>query len=561
MKSKILIVDDEENLRFSLERFLLTAGYEVATAEDYDVAMARINETNLDLIFSDIILKGKTGIDILQAVKERNLQSPVVLFTGAPNIENASEAVRLGAFDYLPKPVRQETLLRVAKSALHHKALIDEKESYRANLEAIFKSVKDAIITVDQELSVIEVNDTAGKICGIFRDAAIGKAFNTLLKGCHGKCLEIMKETIRKKQPVEARRVECHRKDRPEQVVSLTAYPLLNRRNLFSGGILVVRDETRLDNLERNLKERQQLHNIIGKSVKMQKVYSLIKGLTDVQTGVLITGETGTGKELVAEALHHQGVRKNKTLVKANCGALSEDLLESELFGHIRGAFTGAVRDKIGLFQRADGGTIFLDEIGETSPRVQLRLLRILQEMEFQRVGDSTPIKVDVRVVAATNKNLREEVRLGRFREDLYYRLKVVEVSMPPLRDKRDDIPLLVEHFLKKFNRKFNKKNITISEDVQKIFMEYSWPGNVRELEHALEHAFILCSRETIVVDHLPPELKVLNAPKGEEDDYCRIILHALEQTRWNKTEAARLLGISRQSLYRKIKAFRIMKN
>ncbi len=561
MKGKILIIDDEENIRFSLERFLFAAGYEAETAEGYDEALSRINKTDFDLIFTDIILKGKTGVDILQAVKERNLQSPVVLFTGVPNIENATEAVRLGAFDYLPKPVREKTLLRVAKSALSHKALIDEKESYRANLEAIFKSVKDAIITVDQDLSVIEVNDTAGKICGIFRDAAIGQGFNTLLKGCSGKCLEIMKKTIRKKQSVEAHRVQCHCKDRPEQIVSLTAYPLLNHRNLFSGGILVVRDETRLDNLERNLKERQQLHNIIGKSVKMQEIYSLIEKLADVQTGVLISGETGTGKELVAEALHHQGVRKNKFLVKANCSALSENLLESELFGHVRGAFTGAVRDKIGLFQKADGGTIFLDEIGETSPQVQLRLLRIIQEMEFQRVGDSTPVKVDVRVVAATNKNLREEIKLGGFREDLYYRLKIVELRLPPLRDKREDIPLLVEHFLKNFNRKFNKKIIRISEDVQKIFMEYSWPGNVRELEHALEHAFILCSRETISVDHLPPELKVLSSNEGEKDDYCRIILHALEQTHWNKTKAARLLGISRQSLYRKIKAFKIMEN
>jgi PAS domain S-box-containing protein len=561
MKAKILIIDDEENIRFSLERFLLDAEYEVATAKDYDAALAKINETDFDLIFADIILKGKTGIDILQAVNERDLQSPVVLFTGAPNIENASEAVRLGAFDYIPKPLRQETLLRVTKSALQHKTLMDEKENYRANLEAIFKSVKDAIITVDQELSVIEANDTAGEICGIFRDAAIGKAFNSLLKGCRGKCLEIIKETIKKKQPVEARRVECHRKDRPEQVVSMTAYPLLNRRNLFSGGILVIRDETRLDNLEQNLKERQQFHNIIGKSVKMQEIYSLVKGLADVQTGVLISGETGTGKELVAEALHHQGVRRNKFLVKANCSALSEDLLESELFGHVKGAFTGAVRDKIGLFRRADGGTIFLDEIAETSPRVQLRLLRILQEMEFQRVGDSTPIKVDVRVVAATNKNLREEVRLGRFREDLYYRLKVVELNLPPLRNKREDIPLLVEHFLKKFNRKFNKKIIAISKDVQKIFMEYSWPGNVRELEHALEHAFIICNRETIVVDHLPLELKLLRYGGRQNDDYSYTILNALEQTRWNKTAAARLLGMSRQSLYRKIKTFKIMKN
>ena len=560
MKGKILIIDDEENIRFSLERFLLAAGYEAAIAEGYDAAMDRMNKTDFDLIFSDIILKGKTGVDILQAVKEKKLQSQVVLFTGAPNIKNASKAVRLGAFDYLPKPLRQKTLLRVTKSALHHKALLDEKESYRANLEAIFKSVKDAIITVDQELSIIEVNDTAGKICGIYRDAAIGKAFNTLQKGCSGKCLEIMKKTIKIQQPLEERRVECHCKYRPEQVVSLTSYPLFNCRNIFSGGVLVIRDETRPNKLERNLKERQQFHNIIGKSLKMQKIYSLIKGLADVQTGVLISGETGTGKELVAEALHYQGMRRNKFIVKTNCSALPEDLLESELFGHVKGAFTGAVKDKTGLFQRADGGTIFLDEIGEISPRVQLRLLRVLQEMEFQRVGDSTPIKVDVRVVAATNKNLREEVRLGRFREDLYYRLKIVEVKVPPLRDKREDIPLLVEYFLTKFNNKFNKKIITISEDVRKIFMEYSWPGNVRELAHALEHAFILCRRETILADHLPTELKVLSAVRGK-DDYSRIILHALEQTRWNKTKAARILKISRQSLYRKIKAFKIMEN
>jgi len=560
MKAKILIVDDEENIRFSMERLLSAKGYEVATAKDYDEALLKMDKTDFDLIFADIILKGKTGIDILQEVGERNLQCPVVMFTGVPNIENASDAVRLGAFDYLPKPVRQDTLFRVVESALRHKALVDEKERYRLNLEAIFKSVKDAIITVDKELTVVEINDAAGDICQIFRNEAIGRNFNTLTKGCSGECIEILKETIKKKQSVEIRRLECRRKQRPKQVVTLTAYPLLNRRVVFSGGILVVRDETRLDDLERNLRERHQFHNIIGKSKKMQEIYSLIEELADVQTTVLITGETGTGKELVAEALHYRGIRRKKPLVKANCSALSENLLESELFGHVRGAFTGAVRDKIGLLQRADSGTILLDEISEISPRMQLRLLRVTQEMEFERVGDSTTVKVDVRVVAATNKDLREEVRLGRFREDLFYRLKIVELNLPPLRNRRQDIPLLVAHFIKKFNRKFSKEITMISQDTQKIFMEYSWPGNVRELEHVLEHSFIVCNQSIITSDHLPPDLKVSRSD-GEKGDYHQAILKALEKSRWNKTEAARLLGISRQSLYRKIKEYKIMED
>lgn len=560
MKSKILIVDDEENIRLTMKNILLAQGYEIATAEGYDEALSNMDQTDFDLIFTDIILKGKTGVDILREVGKRNLQCPVVMFTGVPDIENASDAVRLGAFDFLPKPVRLEILLRVAESALRHKALADEKEKYRSNLEAIFKSVKDAIITVDKELSVVEINDAAGDICQISRDEAIGKKFNTLTKGCSGECIEILKETINKKQSVEICRLECRRKQRPKQVVTLTTYPLLNRRVVFSGVVLVVRDETRLDDLERNLQERHRFHNIIGKSKKIQEIYSLIEELANVLTTVLITGETGTGKELVAEALHYRGVRRHKHLVKANCSALSEDLLESELFGHVKGAFTGAVRDKIGLFKRADGGTIFLDEIGDISAKMQIRLLRVLQEMEFQRVGDSTPIKVDVRVVASTNKDLREEVRLGRFRKDLYYRLKVMELSLPPLRNRREDIPLLVDHFLKKFNIKFNKEITATSVDVQKKFMEYSWPGNVRELEHSLEHSFIICNQSTITVDHLPPDFKAFNS-RGEKGDYSRVILHALEKSRWNKTEAARLLGISRQSIYRKMKEYKIMED
>jgi transcriptional regulator with PAS, ATPase and Fis domain len=328
----------------------------------------------------------------------------------------------------------------------------------------------------------------------------------------------------------------------------------------------VVRDETHLVSLERDLKKRRQFHGIIGKSDKIQKVYSLIEDLCGVETTVLITGESGTGKELVAEALHHGGVRSNKPLVKVNCSALSENLLESELFGHVKGAFTGAVQDRIGRFRKAGGGTIFLDEIGDISFSTQLRLLRVLSEKEFERVGDSTSVKVDVRIVAATNQDLREKVRQGEYREDLYYRLRVVEVTLPPLRERREDLSLLVDHFLKNFNQQFNKKITAVSSDVIKLFMDYPWPGNVRELEHSLEHAFVLCRQSIIGVNDLPPEFKEIAKTKAslsedEKKDDTQALLQALEKTDWNKAKAARLLGISRQTLYRKIEVYNIVQD
>ena len=560
METKILIVDDEENLCFTLERFLLAEGHEVVTAGDYDEAMVALNKADFDLIFADIVLKGKSGIDILRQVKKRTPQCPVVMITGVPTIETASEAVRLGAFDYLPKPVLQDAVLRIAKAALRHKALVEEKEKYRLNLEAIFKSVKDAIITVDKDLSIVEINDAAKDLCGFIRDEVIGKQLKSLPKQCCGQCIEVLEKTVHGKHSIKRHRLECKCNNRPGQVVDMSTYPLLNHQGAFSGGVLVIRDETRLTDLERNLRERHQLHNIIGKSARMQEIYSLIEDLADVKTTVLISGESGTGKELVADAIHYRSSVDDRPLVKVNVAALSENLLESELFGHVKGAFSGAVNNKIGRFQRADGGTIFLDEIGDMPARMQLRLLRVLQEMEFERVGDSTPIKVDVRILAATSKNLRKEIKLGRFRQDFYYRLKVVELNLPPLRNRREDIPLLVQHFLKKFNKKLNRKITTISDDVYKIFLEYTWPGNVRELEHALEHAFILCRQNTIEVDQLPVELRTFHL-RNENTGDCQLVLQALENTHWNRTEAARLLGISRQSLYRKIKSCGICLN
>jgi len=338
----------------------------------------------------------------------------------------------------------------------------------------------------------------------------------------------------------------------------VTASPLLDVKERFSGAVMVVRDETRLVSLERRLLVRQKIDSIVGRSQGIEKVRTLIRDLADVQTTVLVTGASGTGKELVVEALHYCGDRRQGPLVKVNCAALSENLLESELFGHVTGAFTGAVKDKVGRFQRANGGTIFLDEIGEISQRMQLRLLRVIEHMEFERVGESTPIKVDVRLVAATNRDLQKRVAGGEFREDLYYRLKVVQIHVPSLLERRDDIPLLVEHFRRNFNRKFTREIKGISSEVEQMFLNYPWPGNVRELENLLEHAFVRCRQNVITAENLPSDFRryceshALPADLSPEDE-AEAIHQALRQADGNKTEAARLLGMSRRTIYRKL--------
>jgi len=562
MSAKILIVDDEENIRFSLENFLLERQYEAKTAGSYQEALDNIDKTEFDVIFADIILGGKTGIEFLQEIRNRNLCTPVIMFTGNPAVETASDAVRLGAFDYLPKPVLKDTFLRVTERALQHKMLVEEKERYRLNLEAIFSSVKDAIITVDKELCVLEANKASKDICSIPRDV-IGMSFSSLANQCNKPCYEAIAETVAKKQSVEMHRIECSHKLRPQQVVSVATYPLINNKGIFSGVVMVVSDETQLVTLERELKERQQFHHIIGKCDKMQEIYSLIENLADVQSTILVTGESGTGKELISEAIHYKGERRGKPFVKVNCSALSEHLLESELFGHVKGSFTGATHDRMGRFQKAEGGTIFLDEIGDVSPRTQLQLLRVLQDKEFEKVGDSTPIKVDVRIITATNQNLQEKIKRGEFREDLYYRLKVVEINLPPLRDRREDIPLLVPHFLNKFNKALHKNVAGISSDVQKLFMDYRWPGNIRELEHSLEHAFIVCHQAVITMDHLPVTFKnhftqEPASPKETRTNERETLILALEKTAWSRVKAAKLLGLSRSTFYRKLEEHKI---
>jgi two-component system response regulator AtoC len=318
--------------------------------------------------------------------------------------------------------------------------------------------------------------------------------------------------------------------------------------------------------LEENLSLRQRLddhyrfENIITKSAKMQRVIEVIKVVAKSNATVLVTGESGTGKELVARAIHSQSNRHNKPFIAVSCAALPESLLESELFGHEKGSFTGAYAQKKGKFEFAEGGTLFLDEIGEMSANIQVHLLRVLEEKEFTRVGGNEPIKADVRVVSATNKDLRKAIEKQEFREDLYYRLNVVNVELPPLRERKEDVPLLAQHFLNKFASENRKEVSGFSPDALEFLLDYDWPGNVRELENAIERAVILAKNSLITVDDLPQENLSLGYSIGSKKSIKEVekehILNVLRKTGDNYSEAARILGISRMTLYNKAKEY-----
>ncbi len=433
----------------------------------------------------------------------------------------------------------------------------------QSRLSAIFSSVKDAIITVDNEMSIIEANEAAGTICGIAVGQIEGQSFLDCASHCSKACQEVLLETVRRQTSVNEYRIECDHQFRHKQEVILTSSPLQGSHYGSNGAVMLIRDVTRLLSLERELKSKHQYHAMIGKSKQMQSIYHLLEDLSDIDTTVLITGESGTGKGLVAKALHYNGNRAFAPLVTVNCSALPESLMESELFGHVKGAFTGAIKDKQGRFQVAEGGIVLLDEIGDISPMIQLKLLRVLQEKEFERVGESRPLKANVRVIACTNANLEEKVRNGEFREDLYYRLKVMEIKLPPLRERVEDIPLLVAHFCRIFNKSFNKELAGVTNEVFSRLMNYSWPGNIRELEHAIEHGFVLCHDEAIGLEHIPLEIKetagvkqvkIEKAPDVERAE----LLKTLEKTDGNKAKAARMLGIDRSTLYRKLSRYQL---
>lgn len=573
--ARILVVDDEESIRDTFQAFLTHDGHEVLVAEGLSEALACLdavaaNEAPaLDLVYLDIFLEGESGLDVLKHAQAVQSTALYLIITGGPSIDSATEAFRLGVFDYIAKPISREPLLHSARVALKHKTLLDdskllakEKDELQAHMEAIFQSVSSALITFDQEMRVVRANQATEVVLRCAPENLVGQPCATALGTRSESFCQVVRQALQL-VPVREFRVALPAGERPAQTVVLDCSPLQGPDGSHLGAVLSVRDITRLAGLERVANERQSYRKLVGKSEQMVALYDLIDDLAKTDTSVLISGQSGTGKELVAEALHMGGPRASKQLVKVNCSALSENLLESELFGHIRGAFTGAVRDKIGRFKLAHQGTIFLDEIGDISPRIQLNLLRVLQEKEFERVGDTQTIKVDVRVIAATNVDLREKVRVGEFREDLYYRLKVVELQMPALRDRLSDIPLLLEHFKAMFERQLEKRIHTISEEAQALLMQYPWPGNVRELKHAMEHAFILCRGDRIEPQHLPQEIREMHLlapaqPSGPRSVDRHTLEDALKEAGGNKAKAARILGISRQTIYRKLEEYQL---
>jgi len=450
-KEKILVVDDEENLRHMLQVLLKKNGYLVDTASEGGEALEKALLTSYSFILCDIKMPNMDGPEFLRRSVEVGIKSTIIMMSAYGTIDTAIACMKLGAYDYISKPFKNEEIILVLRKAEERERL--KKENRRLHDE------------VDREFS-------------------------------------------------------------------------------FS--------------------------NIISKDKQMQEIFALIKKVCDFKTTVLILGESGTGKELIAKAIHYNSKRKNGSFVALNCGAIPENLLESELFGHVKGAFTDAGSDKSGLFEQADRGTLFLDEIGEMPAPLQVKLLRVLQEGEIRAVGSAITKKVDVRVISATSRNLGNEVEEGRFREDLFYRLNVFKINLPPLRDRAEDIPLLVEHFLKKHGEKLVRTDVSVSSEALKVFMSYRWPGNVRELENCIERGLVLCEGNEIDSSCLPDNLRdtlasgsfagmlsdCISIKKADEIVEKELIRKALEKTCGNRTHAARLLEISHRALLYKLKEY-----
>ncbi len=454
-RNKLLIVDDEENMRHMLTAMLKNFGYDVDTAPDGELALNMVTKSFYDFILCDLKMPRMDGMAFLDAVKDKLGETTVIMMSAYGNLDTAIQAMKNGAYDYISKPFKSDEVYMALKKAEERERLIKEN---RRLLEKI-----------------------------------------------------------------------------------------------------------------KNIEENYRVGNMVGKSRSMQDVFKMVEKVAKYDTTVLISGESGTGKELIAKGIHLAGERSRKPLVSINCGGIPENLLESEFFGYKKGAFTGADRDKKGLFQEADKGTLFLDEIGELPLSLQVKLLRVLQENEVRPIGDTKTQKVDVRVIAATQKNLTEEVREGTFREDLYYRLNVLNIKLPPLRERPDDVPLLIDHFLNRFNSRLGKAIKKVSSTALSFLLKYQWPGNIRELENIIERAVVLADGEEILPEHLPQELGEKIKPSFDEEisgEFSlkktqqilekKMIIKALNETNGNRTHASKLLEISHPSLLSKMKTYNI---
>jgi PAS domain S-box-containing protein len=431
--------------------------------------------------------------------------------------------------------------------------------------QVILDSIGDGVFTVDGDWRITSFNRAAERITGVDRGQALGRRCCEVFRAsmCESACA--LKETLATGKPI-VNRVVYIINDRSQRVpISVSTAILLDEKRHVAGGVETFRDLTQVEELRKTIEGKYTFEDLIGRSPAMQQLFELVPILADTDSTVLIEGPSGTGKELVARALHQLSARRQGRFVAVNCGALPDTLLESELFGHKAGAFTDARRDRAGRFALADGGTIFLDEIGDVSQAMQARLLRVLQERTYEPLGAAVPIRTNVRVIAATHRDLSKLVREGTFREDLYYRINVIRIRLTALRERREDIPLLIEHLVARFNRIMGRDVAGMSEEAMRILLAHDYPGNIRELENILEHAFVLCRSGLIRPEHLPSDFAVANTPRGWlgggvtlEEAERFLIEDALRRHQGNRHAAAMELAIAPSTLFRKIKALGI---
>lgn len=422
----------------------------------------------------------------------------------------------------------------------------------------VLDALNEAVFTVDRHWRITSFNRAAERLTGVPRDQALGRFCWEVFRAdvCEQACA--LRRTLATGKPVYQAAAVIFNSSGERIPVRLSTAALTQDGQVV-GGVETLQDLRPVEELRKELEARYSFEDIVARSPQMQSLFEILPQIAASNSTVLIEGESGTGKELLARAIHNLSPRRKKRFVAVNCAALPDTLLESELFGYKAGAFTDARRDKLGRFALADGGTIFLDEIGDISPAVQVRLLRVLQERTIEPLGAVAPVKIDVRVIAATNKNLADLVRQGKFREDLYYRIRVVFLKLPPLRERRTDIPLLVEHIVAKLNRLQGKQITGVSSEVMAQLLRYDYPGNVRELENILEQAFVLCRGSRIEIEHLPPELRPAasvgdsRAALSLREMEKQMILAALERHGGNRSRAARELGIHPVTLWRKL--------
>ena len=435
-------------------------------------------------------------------------------------------------------------------------------QSKTKHSDIILDSIADGVFTVDDKWRITSFNKAAEKITGVPREAAIGSFCGDVL---HADCCEkdcALKKTIATQTPIVNKQVSIVNNHGDIKTISISTAILRDENKKISGGVETFRDITVEQNLRKQLYEKYTREDIISVSHKIQKLFDVLPEIAESPASVLINGESGTGKELFARAIHNLSSRKNKPFIAVNCAALPDNLLESELFGYVAGAFTDAKKDKPGRFKLADSGTIFLDEIGDISPTLQMKLLRVIQEKEYQPLGSSQTEKVNVRIITATNKNLEQLIQKNIFRQDLYYRINVVKIVLPALRERMEDINILCDHFINKFNITHKKNIKSISSAALACLMTYNFPGNVRELENIIERAFVMCREEVILREHLPAEICHNNtedltgeSPKSSfEDIEASFLMNALKRNDWNRLATAKELGIHKTTLFRKIK-------